>query len=116
MQRYNLLLKSGRGCSYFANPQTVEKNRPGLGKDDRFIWALNAGMPDDGSVCRGVFNFLFLEVNCRTKVISFKDSALTLADQERNQITYMNKDVADRVCAIEAAPTAKNPPVIVPKK
>jgi hypothetical protein len=105
LQRYNLLLKSGRGCSYFANPQTLEKNGRGQGPDDRFVWALNAGMPDDGGICRGVFNFLFLSVNCRSKVVTFKDSAFSLEEQERNKRESVDKDVADKVCAIGAKNT-----------
>ena len=101
MQRYSLYLKSGRGCSYFANPKTVEKNGT-TAPNERFIYVLNAPRPNDqdGQVCRGVFRFLWLTVNCRTQVLAFRDSAASIAEQERMQITYRDPEVAAKICAL----------------
>ncbi|WP_421655861.1 hypothetical protein [Leptothermofonsia sp. ETS-13] len=61
-ERYNLLLFTSRSCAYFANPKTLESSG-----DNRFVWVLNAGNEDTGTLCRGVFRFLWLNVNCQTK-------------------------------------------------
>ncbi|HEY9908455.1 MAG TPA: hypothetical protein V6D18_12715 [Thermosynechococcaceae cyanobacterium] len=101
-QRYSVYLASGRGCSYFANPKTLDKNRLPNSPDDRRITVLNAprSNDEDGKLCRGVFRFLWLTVNCRTKVITFRDSAPSLEEQERQKITYVDESVSSKVCAL----------------
>jgi hypothetical protein len=101
LQRYSLYLNSGRGCSYFANPKTLEKNGT-TAPHERFIYVLNADRSDgsDGSLCRGVFRFLWLTVNCRTQVIALRDSAPSLVEQDRQKITYRDPAVAAKVCAL----------------
>jgi hypothetical protein len=101
LQRYSLYLNSGRGCSYFANPKTLEKNGT-TAPNERFIYVLNAARPDgnDGSLCRGVFRFLWLTVNCRTQVLAFRDSAPSIAERERQKTTYRDPEVAAKICAL----------------
>lgn len=107
-QHYSLHLKTGRGCSYFANPKTLKAG--GDEEEIRSIWILNADRQDDsdGEVCRGVFQFLWLSVNCRTKVVTFTDSAVTLQEQERNKIEYVDEDMANKVCALKVNSSASH--------
>lgn len=98
-ERYNLLLFTSRSCAYYANPKTVESKG-----SDRFVWVLNAGNEDTGTLCRGVFRFLWLNVNCQTNKLTFTDSAPSLEEQERNKIEYTDEAVAQKVCRLEATP------------
>ncbi len=98
-ERYNLLLFTSRSCAYFANPKTIESSG-----NTRFVWVLNAGNEDTGTLCRGVFRFLWLNVNCQTKTLTFTDSAPSVEEQQRNKIEYVDEAVAQKLCEMPATP------------
>jgi hypothetical protein len=98
-QRYDTLLFSSRSCAYFANPKTIESSG-----DNRYVWVLNAGTDDTGTVCRGVFRFLWLTVNCQTNMITFTDSAPSLEEQQRKKIEYLDEALSKKVCQMPAKP------------
>jgi hypothetical protein len=93
-KKYNLLLRQGRdGCAYYADPTLVQGD-----KDMRKLIVLFTEGPNSGTFCRGMFRFVWLDVNCKTNLATYTNAIGSPANWQISRET--DAETTQKICAI----------------
>jgi hypothetical protein len=96
-KKYNfLLLESRSGCAYYTDPTFVTLNS--RQKDVRQLIVLQTQSKNGGSLCSGVFQFQYADVNCSNNQIRLTDAVGSPATWKYER--YSDPEMTKKVCAL----------------
>lgn len=96
-KKYNfLLLESRSGCAYYTDPTFVTLNA--RQRDVRQLIVLQTQSKQGGSLCGGVFQFQYADVNCSNNQIRLTDAVGSPATWRYER--YSDPEMTKKVCAL----------------